>query len=121
MIRINSSQKIASWETQADITPINGNEPEQVGVNPIELEGDQTIEEFDYDQLEKAVNGLNKTMEVIDRGLEFSIHEETNRIMVKVVDRSEDEKVIREIPPEKLLDLIAEIRKLIGILIDYRA
>ena len=63
-------------------------------------------------------------MDVIDRRLEFSIHEETNRVMVRVLERSEavleEEKVIREIHPEKLLDLLAEIKKLIGILIDCR-
>ncbi|NLM70138.1 MAG: flagellar protein FlaG, partial [Firmicutes bacterium] len=66
---------------------------------------------------------LNKTMKIFDRGLEFTIHEDTNRIMVRVVDRSDhnNEEVIREIPPEKILDMIAAFMDMIGLLVDQRA
>lgn len=123
MIRINGSQTVNIWDTQTDInslsnitTDINTN----TSVNQHSMLDERKV---DYNKasdknLEKAVDGLNKTMEIIERGLEFSIHEGTNRIMVKVVDRANDEKVIREIPPEKLLDLIAEINDVIGLLID---
>ena len=40
-------------------------------------------------------------------------------MMVRVVDRSNDE-VIREVPPEKVLDLMAELRELVGFLVDER-
>jgi flagellar protein FlaG len=39
--------------------------------------------------------------------------------MVKVMDK-EDGKVIREIPPEKTLDLVAKLWELAGILVDER-
>ena len=71
------------------------------------------------DELQEAVENLNKTVEAIDRALEFDIHEGTNRVMVRVVDRSNDE-VIREVPPEKVLDLMAELRELVGFLVDER-
>lgn len=73
-------------------------------------------------QLETAVDTINQTLDAFDRGLKFSIHEDTNRIMVKVVDRSNfKEEVIREIPPEKILDMLAEVLDMIGLLIDQRA
>lgn len=75
----------------------------------------------DKDRLNTAVEAINKTIDVFDRGLEFSVHEETNRLMVKVIDRSEyEDRVIREIPPEKILDLLAEALNIIGLLIDKR-
>jgi len=43
--------------------------------------------------------------------LQFSIHEETKEIMVKVLD-TDTEEVIREIPPEKILDMVAKIWEL---------
>ncbi|NLC38259.1 MAG: flagellar protein FlaG, partial [Clostridia bacterium] len=50
---------------------------------------------------------------------EFSIHEATHEIMVKVFDRESGE-LIREIPPEKLLDMVAKLWELAGIMVDER-
>ncbi|MDW7674422.1 MAG: flagellar protein FlaG [Bacillota bacterium] len=47
------------------------------------------------------------------------MHEGTNRTMVKIVDRS-DGKVIREIPPEKMLDLVAKMWEVVGIFVDEK-
>lgn len=76
----------------------------------------------DHRRLDAAVESINKTLDVFDRGLKFSVHEDTNRIMVKVINRSKfEEEVIREIPPEKILDMMAEMLDIIGLLIDRRA
>ena len=62
-------------------------------------------------------------MKIFDRGLEFTIHEDTNRIMVRVVDRSDhnNEEVIRKFHPKKILDMIAAFMDMIGLLVDQRA
>ncbi len=39
--------------------------------------------------------------------------------MVKLIDKETDE-VVKEIPPEKILDLVASIWDLVGILVDER-
>ncbi len=77
--------------------------------------------QIDKEQLEDIVTGLNKTMDAFERTLEFSVHEDTNRIMVKVVDRGRfEDEVIREIPPERILDMVATFMDMIGILVDQR-
>lgn len=70
-------------------------------------------------ELEKAVEQSNKLIFKDDNRFEFKIHERTGRIMVKLVDKETDE-IIKEIPPEKILDLVASIWDLVGILIDER-
>lgn len=50
---------------------------------------------------------------------EFGYHDETNRVTIKIVDKDTKE-TIREIPPEKTLDLIAKAWELAGILVDER-
>lgn len=50
---------------------------------------------------------------------EFKVHERTGRIMVKLIDNDTDE-VLKEIPPEKILDLVASIWDMVGILVDER-
>ncbi len=72
------------------------------------------------EDLERAADHIGRALEVIDRGLEFSIHEDTNRVIVKVINRQTHE-VIKEIPPEQLLDMIARIWEMIGLLVDEKA
>lgn len=50
---------------------------------------------------------------------EFGYHDETNRVMIKIVDKDTKE-TIKEIPPEKTLDLIAKAWELAGILVDEK-
>lgn len=50
---------------------------------------------------------------------EFSYHEGINRVSIKVINRETDE-VIREIPPEKSLEMVEKMWELAGILIDQK-
>jgi len=69
--------------------------------------------------LKKVVEKANQTMAIQNRYLEFRIHEKTNEIIVKVVDRETNE-VIREIPSEKILDMFASMLEIAGLLVDER-
>jgi len=51
--------------------------------------------------------------------LEFKIHDETKRVMVRIVDRLSHE-LVSEIPPEKFLDLIAGLWKQAGLIVDEK-
>jgi flagellar protein FlaG len=66
-----------------------------------------------------AVKQANKALEGTNRRFEYSIHEQTNTIVVKVID-TETNEVIREIPPEKILNLIAKLWELAGIIVDEK-
>lgn len=76
-------------------------------------------EEIDITEIEHLINQSNKQMLVYDRRLDISIHEKTKQIMVKVIDAGTDE-VIREIPPEKVLDIKAKLAELRGIMLDKK-
>lgn len=69
------------------------------------------------DQVKKAVEQLNKKMN--NSEALFGIHEGTNRVTIKIVDKSTKE-VIKELPPEKTLDMIAKAWELAGLLVDER-
>lgn len=71
------------------------------------------------DDIMHAVKRANKALEGTNRRFEYSIHEQTNTIMIKVID-TETNEVIREIPPEKILNLIAKLWELAGIIVDER-
>lgn len=68
-------------------------------------------------QLKTAVNDLNKQMTSSEAV--FRIHEKTNRVTIKIVDKSTKE-VLKEYPPEQTLDMIAKIWEIAGILVDEK-
>lgn len=69
------------------------------------------------EKIKKAVEQLNKTMPHSEAV--FGIHDETNRVTIKIVDKTSKE-VIKEFPPEKTLDMIAKVWELAGILVDEK-
>ena len=71
-----------------------------------------------YEQIKKAVENLNKKMAANSEAI-FGIHEETNRVTIKIVDKTTKE-TIKELPPEKTLDMIAKVWELAGILVDEK-
>lgn len=84
----------------------------------------QTEEEIQERQ-QTAENGkLKKAMEQVAAVLphsepKFGIHEATQRVTIKIIDK-ETQEVIKEIPPEKNLDLLAKRMELAGVLMDEK-
>lgn len=51
--------------------------------------------------------------------IRYSLHRQLDEYFIQVIDNQTDE-VIREIPPEKFLDMYAAIAKRIGLLVDEK-
>jgi len=67
---------------------------------------------------EALIKALNNDMETLHRvGLQFSVHEDTGQTVVRVVDKDSG-KLIRQIPPQELLDLATKLEDMMGILFD---
>jgi flagellar protein FlaG len=76
----------------------------------------QEQKEPDLEQIKKAVENINKK---INTEAVFGIHEGTNRVTIKLVDK-DTKKTIKELPPEKTLDMIAKVWEMAGILVDEK-
>lgn len=74
-------------------------------------------EQPSHEQIKKAVEQLNKKM--TNSEAIFGIHDKTNRVTIKIVDKDTKE-VIKELPPEKTLDMIAKAWELAGLLVDEK-
>ena len=70
-------------------------------------------------QLKKAVDDINKRAVDDQSEAVFGIHEKTNRITIKIIDKKTKE-VIKEFPPEKTLDMIAKVWEMAGLLVDEK-
>lgn len=71
---------------------------------------------------EQSIQELQKAIEAIQgpqRTLEISVHDKTHAITIKVLNK-ETGDLIREIPPEKILDVVAKMMEFTGILVDKK-
>lgn len=101
------------------------------GANDLNKEWSSTkpisqLKEYDKDNMPvservviEAIQKANKAILGGNRRFEFSIHELTNEIVVKVYN-SETDELIREIPNEKILDMVAKICEMAGLFVDER-
>ncbi len=88
-------------------------EPQEKG-----SEGKVTSSAFlDLKKLWELGGVLKSLFEIFNLELRFKIHEPTKEIIARVVNRETGE-VIREIPPEKFLDMVAKLRELAGVFVD---
>lgn len=77
------------------------------------------VQQQKSDQLKKAIAEMNRKINNSNEEAVFGVHEDTNRIMIKIMDK-ETKEVIKEFPPEKTLDMIARIWEMAGILVDEK-
>lgn len=71
-------------------------------------------------RLIKAIENANKKLRSsANTECQFAIHQRTKQIMIKIMN-TETKEVIREIPPEKSLDMIAKMWDMAGLFVDEK-
>jgi uncharacterized FlaG/YvyC family protein len=76
--------------------------------------------EISESTISRYVNAVNEALSPSFFRLNFNIHEDTNMAMIQVIDVNTDE-ILREIPPESRLDIMARIQEFSGLLFDERS
>lgn len=75
---------------------------------------------IDQEQLQEVLEKLNIFLNALEVQMKFSIHEGTGQVIVRVMNTVTG-KVIREIPPQRILDMVAKMMEMVGVLLDERA
>ncbi|MCL2603238.1 MAG: flagellar protein FlaG [Defluviitaleaceae bacterium] len=70
-------------------------------------------------KLERAVTELNKSLSSHMRHMSVNVHAPTGRKMVTVYD-TDTQEIIREIPPQKVLDAHTSLLEMAGLLVDKK-
>lgn len=112
-----ASNAAASDDLMKKTIQIDTKETEKNGKdgNRDDSQAQQTISE--NSQIRKAVDEINKKAH--NSEAVFGIHEATNRVTIKIVDK-DTKKVLKEYPPEKTLDMIAKVWEMAGLLVDKK-
>ena len=72
---------------------------------------------MDTEALKKRISDLNRQLNSTE--CQYGVDEITQRVTLKIVDK-ETKEVIKELPPEKTLKMIAKVWELAGLLVDEK-
>ena len=84
-----------------------------------ERSGDNKESSASEQHIKAEISKVNNRLKRHNTKCEFGYHEMTGRVTIKVLDK-DTEEVIREIPPEKTLEMIEKMWELAGFLVDER-
>lgn len=90
---------------------------EKQGENSRQSSESEQNSQSNNEALKKAVENINKNLS--NSEAIFGIHDATNRVTIKIVDKDSKE-VLRELPPEKILNMIAKVWELAGLMVDEK-
>lgn len=115
---VRPASRFPDTDTRDTVKPEAAKEAKAVAESKSKSTPDETIS-IGEQHLIEAIENANKALKGADKRFEFSIHEGTKEIMVKVINDETDE-IIREIPPEKILDMVAKMWEMAGLLVDRK-
>ncbi|MBU3170219.1 carbon storage regulator CsrA [Clostridium estertheticum] len=80
----------------------------------------KTVEKDSEKEVKNAVSKINKILEGEGTHLQYEKHDVLNEMIITVVDNNTHE-VVAEIPSRKILDMVAKMCEMAGILVDKKA
>mgnify|MGYP002857447362 FL=1 len=84
------------------------------------LKAREEREPMDEKSVSYMTKELNELMSKINCNLEFQYHKEVNMMSVRMLDKKTHE-VLKEVPPEDMLDQMAKAREWLGAFLDKNA
>jgi len=106
--------------TSSDIDKFYKVVEKNVVSKPVEINSSLNEKEKNEKEVKRAVIKINKFLEGESTHLQYEKHDVLNTMIVKIVDNTTNE-VLREIPSRKILDMVAKMCEMAGILVDKKA
>ncbi|NPA52521.1 MAG: flagellar protein FlaG [Aquificae bacterium] len=92
----------------------------QKSTTTVQKENQQSLKEFSKEELEDLFKKMKDKFDYMNKYLKIEIDKELHQPVVKIIDKKTD-KVIRQIPPEHLLELAKKLDELVGLLFNKEA
>ncbi len=82
--------------------------------------GKAATESVDTEKLGKAIEVANKAFKEVNIGFKYVLNDKIDRAIVQVLN-TETGEIIRQFPPEEIINMLERMYDLLGILIDKKA
>ncbi|CUU05096.1 flagellar protein FlaG [Candidatus Thermokryptus mobilis] len=109
-----------------DVKNINATKPVQVEQYDISSQSSVDVQRVSQserglstDEIEQIVSELNNFIQIFNTKIAFEIDKETRKTVLKIIDAQSNE-IIRQIPPEELLEISRRISELLGLIINAK-
>lgn len=79
------------------------------------LENKPKEEQYKKEDVDKALKKINNFLKDEKTHAEYSVHKDFGTVMIKIINE-ETKEVILEVPPKKILDIVASMCKQVGLL-----
>lgn len=80
----------------------------------------EELQKLDNEVIQKILEEIRKKLDYLNKYLKIEIDDQLEIPVVKIIER-ETNRVIRQIPPEYLLELMKRIDMMLGVLLNERA
>ena len=109
-------------QAKPQVPPVQENSgSESAALNDQKLHGREVVQQrsgqLSSEELQKLVKDLQKRLDPMATRLNFIVDEETDSLVLRIIDRQTGE-LLRQIPPEEILHLRASLAELVGVLYD---
>lgn len=117
---LGSANKLGSVNKPAGMHPVAASPSALTGLKVVDKVENKQVAPVDKDSLAGAVQKLNEYVAPALQTIEFSLDQESKRMIVKVVDTA-TQKVLRQIPNEEVMAMSRTLDKLQGLVIRQTA
>ena len=100
----------AQTKTEVDVPQV-----QKVETKSLEVNNNNKNQEYSKKDLDNALKKINNFMKDDKTHAEYTYNEEMKTMMVKVIDENTKD-VLLEIPPKKILDMVASMCRQVGLL-----
>ncbi len=118
-VGVQSERPAASTGSQEAAVPVKQQPQPKTQPQQEEAQQEQFVKpgSMDEESTKNMTEELNKAMERANSNLEFKYHKEVNMMSVAVVDKTSG-KVIKELPPEEMVNNMIKSKIWIGAFLD---
>ena len=106
--------------TSVGYNPVPTPLPSDLRFQAVRQNDTATQQKIKHEAIHSTAEDLHRMRLVFNRKLQFEVDQNSNQVIVKVIDKETD-KVIKELPPEELQRLHRHLKEAIGLLFDEMA
>ena len=129
-----AAERVSDTSARMTATDYNNQEPQVKRIDDVQnapkynqaeeeedpLKEREEREPMDEKSVSYMMQELNELMSKINCNLQFQYHKEVNMMSVRMLDKKTHE-VIKEVPPEEMLEQMAKAREWLGAFLDKNA
>ena len=111
-----SNEAVIKGQTSSDIERAQTRSP----VEHVKKQNEQELKNLSKDELESLFKRMKEKFDYMNKYLKIEIDKDLHEPIIKIIDKKTNE-VVRQIPPEHLLELAKKIDELVGLLFSKEA